>query len=134
LWTVSRRETADADCASDDFGRHSDGRRCAGANFRGSGKHEAVASATDSKAGSLGISTSPKQIGLPNFAERGAILADNPQTRDKIELGKKLFFEGPLSADGTVACSTYRNPASAFGDDRPGSIGIKGLAGQTKLA
>jgi cytochrome c peroxidase len=39
-----------------------------------------------------------------------------------------------LSADGTVAGSTYRNPASAFADDRPGSIGIKGRAGQTKLA
>ncbi len=56
--------------------------------------------------------------------------ADNPQTPEKIELGRKLFFDGRLSADGTVACATCHDPARAFTDGRPVSIGIRGRAGQ----
>jgi len=56
--------------------------------------------------------------------------ADNPQTAEKIALGEKLFFDGRLSADGTVACSTCHDPARAFTDGRPTSIGIQGRVGQ----
>jgi hypothetical protein len=42
----------------------------------------------------------------------------------------KLFFDGRLSADGTVACATCHDPARAFTDGRTVSIGIKGRAGQ----
>jgi cytochrome c peroxidase len=45
-------------------------------------------------------------------------------------LGQKLFFDGRLSADGTVACATCHDPARAFTDGRPVSIGIVGRAGQ----
>jgi Di-haem cytochrome c peroxidase len=55
---------------------------------------------------------------------------DNPQTAEKIALGEKLFFDGRLSADGTVACSTCHNPAWAFTDGKPTSIGVKGRVGQ----
>jgi cytochrome c peroxidase len=55
---------------------------------------------------------------------------DNPQTPEKIALGQKLFFDGRLSADGTVACATCHDPARAFTDGRPASIGIHGRAGQ----
>jgi cytochrome c peroxidase len=55
---------------------------------------------------------------------------DNPQTPEKIALGQKLFFDGKLSADGTVACATCHDPARAFTDGRPVSIGIHGRAGQ----
>src|SRR5207247_997581 len=37
---------------------------------------------------------------------------------------------GRLSADGTVACSTCHDPARAFTDGRPTSMGIKGRIGQ----
>jgi cytochrome c peroxidase len=43
---------------------------------------------------------------------------DNPQTPEKIALGQKLFFDGRLSADGTVACATCHDPARAFTDGR----------------
>lgn len=59
-----------------------------------------------------------------------AIPPDNPQTPDKIALGEKLFFDGRLSADGTVACSTCHDPARAFTDARETSIGINGRVGQ----
>src|SRR5262249_46318351 len=44
--------------------------------------------------------------------------------------GRKLFFDGRLSADGTVACATCHDPARAFTDGRPVSVGIRGRAGQ----
>jgi len=71
-----------------------------------------------------------KQVGVPVEATRAAVPADNPQTSEKIALGKKLFFDGRLSVDGTVACSTCHDPARAFTDGRPVSIGVKGRVGQ----
>jgi cytochrome c peroxidase len=70
------------------------------------------------------------QAGLPAEATRTAIPPDNPQTADKIALGQKLFFDGRLSVDGTVACSSCHDPARAFTDGRRASIGIKGRIGQ----
>ena len=81
-------------------------------------------------AGRLAEPRSLKQVGLPLSALRAVIPADNPQTPQKIQLGELLFFDGRLSADGTVACSTCHDPARAFTDGRPTSIGIKGRTGQ----
>src|SRR5438445_9185073 len=81
-------------------------------------------------AGPLAEPKSLKQVGVPVEATRPAVPADNPQTPEKIALGKKLFFDGRLSADETVACSTCHDPARAFTDGRPVSIGIKGRIGQ----
>src|SRR5438105_6733064 len=82
------------------------------------------------EAGALGQPKSLDQVGLPAELTRQAIPADNPQTPEKIALGEKLFFDGRLSADGTVACSTCHDPARAFTDGRPTSIGINGGVGQ----
>jgi cytochrome c peroxidase len=81
-------------------------------------------------AGALASPKSLKQLGVPVEATRAAVPADNPQTPDKIALGEKLFFDGRLSVDGTVACSTCHDPARAFTDGRTVSIGVKGRAGQ----
>lgn len=81
-------------------------------------------------AGPLAEPKSIDQPGTPVEATRAAIPADNPQTPEKIALGKKLFFDGRLSVDGTVACSTCHDPARAFTDGRPVSIGVKGRVGQ----
>jgi cytochrome c peroxidase len=82
------------------------------------------------KAGPLARPRSLHQVGLPADLTRKAISRDNPQTPEKIALGQKLFFDGRLSADGTVACATCHDPARAFTDGRPVSIGIHGRAGQ----
>jgi cytochrome c peroxidase len=82
------------------------------------------------EAGALGQPKSLDQVGLPAELTRQAIPADNPQTPEKITLGEKLFFDGRLSADGTVACSTCHDPARAFTDGRATSVGIKGGVGQ----
>ena len=44
---------------------------------------------------------------------RAARPADNPQSPEKIALGQKPFFDGRLSADGSVACSTCHDPVRA---------------------
>lgn len=55
--------------------------------------------------------------------------ADNPTTREKVELGKRLFFDPRLSSDGTVSCNSCHN-VMAFGtDNRPVSVGINGQRG-----
>jgi len=82
------------------------------------------------QAGPLAQPRSLKQLGAPTEATRSAMPPDNPQSSEKIALGQKLFFDGRLSADGTVACSTCHDPARAFTDGRPTSIGIQGRVGQ----
>ncbi len=72
----------------------------------------------------------PAQIGEPVNLTRLAIPKDNPQTPDKAALGEKLFFDGHLSADGTVACASCHDPERAFTDGRPTSVGIRGRVGQ----
>src|SRR6202022_979548 len=43
---------------------------------------------------------------------------------------QSLFFDARLSADGTIACSKCHDPARAFSDGKPVSIGIGGRVGQ----
>ena len=71
-----------------------------------------------------------RQTGVPVEVTRASAPPDNPQTPEKIALGEKLFFDGRLSVDGTVACSNCHDPARAFTDGRPVSIGVKGRSGQ----
>src|SRR5947199_716178 len=71
-----------------------------------------------------------QQVGAPVAMTRAAIPADNQQTPEKISLGQKLFFDRRLSVDGTVSCSTCHDPAFAFTDRKPTSVGIKGRVGQ----
>lgn len=48
---------------------------------------------------------------------------DNPLTREKIALGRKLFFDTRLSSDGTISCSSCHDPERAFTDGRPVAVG-----------
>lgn len=54
---------------------------------------------------------------------------DNPYSAEKRELGKLLYYDVRLSADGTVSCATCHNPANAFTDNKPVSDGIRGQKG-----
>src|SRR4030065_2729198 len=46
----------------------------------------------------------------------------NLQTPEKIELGKKLFFDRRLSGDGTMSCATCHDPGTGFADALPISL------------
>lgn len=49
---------------------------------------------------------------------------DNPYTKKKAELGRLLYFDKRLSADGTVSCATCHSIPRAFTDNLPIAIGI----------
>src|SRR5882762_9092867 len=54
---------------------------------------------------------------------------DNPYTPQKVALGRLLYFDPRLSADGTVSCATCHNPKYAFTDGAAVSTGIRGQKG-----
>jgi cytochrome c peroxidase len=82
------------------------------------------------KAGPLAHPAPDDQRGFPRALFSTAVPADNPATPDKVALGQKLFFDGRLSADGTVACATCHDPDKGFTDQRVTSVGIRGQKGQ----
>jgi cytochrome c peroxidase len=82
------------------------------------------------KAGPLAAPRSQDQAGFPAALTASVIPPASPLTPAAVALGEKLFFESRLSDDGTVACATCHDPARAFSDGRPVSVGIHGRAGQ----
>ena len=81
------------------------------------------------KPGPLAQPASSDQAGLPKDLTQAVTPHDNPTTADRVALGKKLFFDGRLSADGTVACATCHDPSKGFIDGRATSVGIKKQVG-----
>src|ERR1700694_256432 len=54
---------------------------------------------------------------------------DNPYTPEKAELGRLLYFDPRLSADGSVSCASCHSPKFAYTDGAAVSTGIKGQKG-----
>ncbi len=50
--------------------------------------------------------------------------ADNPYSAARVELGRYLFFETRLSANGRVSCATCHPPDHAGGEPAP--LGVTG--------
>jgi cytochrome c peroxidase len=71
-----------------------------------------------------------KQVGFPSDLYSWVIPPDNPQTPAKIALGKALFFEDHLSADGKISCDHCHAPDKGFTDQLPTSMGIHAQFGQ----
>jgi cytochrome c peroxidase len=49
---------------------------------------------------------------------------DNPMTREKVELGRRLFQDRRLSRDGRVACASCHDPRRAFSTPQAQAIGV----------
>jgi cytochrome c peroxidase len=81
------------------------------------------------KPGPLAEPRSSNQVGFPKVLTEYAI-SPATLTPARVVLGQKLFFEPRLSGNGTVACATCHDPARAFTDGRPLSVGIHGRVGQ----
>ena len=62
----------------------------------------------------------------------GAVVALDAQ-QAKIDLGRKLLFDGRLSRPAGIACATCHDPQLGWGDDRPQGKGIQDhtLSGDT---
>lgn len=61
----------------------------------------------------------PVGMEYPNIPE------DNPMFVEKIELGRKLFFDPILSKDNSVSCGSCHSPSKAFSDSVAFSIGAE---------
>jgi len=73
----------------------------------------------------------PPYPAVPAHLAQVPVPSDNPLTPSKVELGRQLFYDVRLSGDGSVACATCHNPASAF-TDSPNQVsrGVNGARGQ----
>ena len=52
---------------------------------------------------------------------------DNAPTPQRVELGKKLFFDPRLSGDGNMSCATCHNPLLGWSDGLPTGKGVKSM-------
>jgi cytochrome c peroxidase len=52
---------------------------------------------------------------------------DNPITAEKIEFGRKLFFDKRLSKNNQISCASCHQPDKAFTDGLPKSKGVNGV-------
>jgi len=75
---------------------------------------------------SLELKLPPGLDVLPNRLQK----LTKPITRAKIELGRQLFFDKRLSADGTVSCATCHDPDHGYTISQRFATGIKGQIGQ----
>jgi cytochrome c peroxidase len=67
--------------------------------------------------------TVPEGMGV--LPENVPVPADNPMTKGKIELGKKLYFEPALSKSGQFSCNSCHNLGTWGVDNQKFSIGHK---------
>jgi cytochrome c peroxidase len=57
----------------------------------------------------------------------------NPQTRQKISLGRRLSHDRRLSRDGKVSCATCHDPRRAFADNNAVAVGVGRSAGRRNV-
>ena len=62
-------------------------------------------------------------------ADEFHVPSDNPMSKDKVDLGRTLFFDVRLSRDNTISCATCHSPQNAFTDNRRVSQGIDSKVG-----
>jgi cytochrome c peroxidase len=89
-----------------------------------------VRASADEKAPPL-IQVNVQQLGPQRLGPLPPVVSPpgNPPSSLKIHLGKELYFDARLSADGTVSCATCHNPALGWSDEGPTSKGIGGQLG-----
>ena len=80
-------------------------------------------------AGALASSPSMRlqiPLGLDTYM---SIPEENPLTRRKVALGRRLFSDRLLSRDRSLSCASCHDPRRAFTDGRPVSRGVAGRKG-----
>jgi len=72
------------------------------------------------------VATPMADFSAPFVFGRFNVPADNPLTEEAVELGRRLFYDPRLSANGKVSCSTCHIQRLAFTDGRTTSVGVSG--------
>jgi cytochrome c peroxidase len=63
---------------------------------------------------------------LPKGFPKPKVPADNPMTAAKVRVGRYLFYDLRMSANGTESCATCHRQELAFTDGKPQAIGATG--------
>ncbi|HLZ76786.1 cytochrome-c peroxidase [Phenylobacterium sp.] len=67
---------------------------------------------------------------LPPGVAPPPVPADNPMSAAKVELGRRLFYDGDLSVDGTVGCFNCHGQHRGFTESNAVHPGVKGAPGR----
>jgi cytochrome c peroxidase len=76
------------------------------------------------------VPLSPLPLGLSSLLP---VPADNPLTRAKSDLGRRLFFDQRLSRDGSISCASCHDPVRHFTDGRALPVGIDAQKGRRNV-
>ena len=68
-------------------------------------------------------------LGLP----KPHVRADNPLTREKVALGRMLFFDKLLSVDQSMSCATCHDPEKGWSNALPVANGVNGQPGKRNV-
>ncbi|MFD2262287.1 cytochrome c peroxidase [Lacibacterium aquatile] len=68
----------------------------------------------------------PWQWRLPRGEAPPSVPVDNPLSVEKVELGRKLFYDVRLSGPGYMSCATCHDQERAFTDRHPRALGVSG--------
>ena len=55
---------------------------------------------------------------------------DNPISKEKVDLGRLLFFDKRVSSTDTISCATCHDPKLGWSDGREKSIGVEKREGR----
>jgi len=69
------------------------------------------------------------RLNIPAHFPTPELPTDNPITQEKVDLGRKLFFDKALSRTGEVSCGSCHKQEFAFSDPSPVSKGVEGRKG-----
>ena len=75
------------------------------------------------------FNTTPYSLEIPSSLPPIDVPIDNPLTDEGVNLGRKLFHEPLLSADGTQSCASCHIQSAGFSDPNQFSVGIDGISG-----
>lgn len=87
---------------------------------------DASSSGDDSGSSSTGETVSGWDWDLPEHFPEPKVPEDNPMTTEKVELGRHLFYDERLSANGTQACASCHRQELAFTDGLALPLGSTG--------
>ena len=72
--------------------------------------------------------TTPYPWKLPAGIAPPVVPASNPMTPEKVELGRRLFYEKRLSVNGTFSCASCHDQKLGFADGKATPVGATGEA------
>ena len=84
-------------------------------------------------AGACAQPMTPEMASWPAADMAAPFPADNPPTPMKIELGRRLFYDGDLSWDGTMSCATCHEQKRGFTDPNKTRAGFDGTPGERNI-